>query len=237
MRLGIFGRKVGMTQMFDENGTTVPITVVDTSDCFVTQVKTKQHDGYNALQVGYGFRKPQNASKAQAGHFKKAGVPTRLRVEEIRLNDGDDLSQFKAGVALSPAMFAKGDKVDVIGTTIGKGFQGVMKRLGFAGKDATHGTSKYFRHGGSNGTNTCPGRVLKNKGMPGQLGNWQRTIQGIKVFDVRPTENLILLRGAVPGSREGYVLIRSTKRKKTPTDRSWTGATAIAAEAAETVQA
>jgi large subunit ribosomal protein L3 len=213
-----------MTQIFDENGGIVPVTVVDTSDCFITQIKTKANDGYNAIQVGFGSRKPQNVSKSQTGHFKKASVAPRLRVKEIRLTDSDDLTQLKAGVALSPAMFVKGDRVDVTGVTKGKGFQGVMKRLGFSGKDATHGTSKYFRHGGSNGTNTCPGRVLKNKGMPGQTGDWNRTIAGIEVFDVREKENLLLLRGAVPGSRSGFVMIRSTKRAKAPAGRSWTGA-------------
>ena len=219
MRLAIYGRKVGMTQVFDENGGTVPVTVVDTSDCYVTQVKDKQTDGYTAVQVGFGQRKPQNVDKARVGHFKKAGVPAKAWIKEFRLKDTDDVTQFKPGALLTPTMFTKGDRVDVTGLTKGKGFQGVMKRLGFHGKHATHGTSKYFRHGGSNGTNTFPGRVLKNKGMPGQLGNWSRTISNIEIFDIRESENLLLLRGAVPGAREGLVLIRTSKRAKEPEGR------------------
>lgn len=221
MRLGIYGRKVGMTQIFDENGGIVPVTVIDTSNCYVTQVKSKENDGYAAVQVGFGKRKPQNVNKSATGHFKKASVAGTARVRELRFKDDADLTQFKAGQTLSPTMFAKGDRVDVTGLTKGKGFQGVMKRLGFKGKDATHGTSKYFRHGGSNGTNTCPGKVLKNKGMPGQTGNWSRTISNLEVFDVRDKENLLLLRGAVPGAREGLLLIRSTKRAKAPEGRTW----------------
>lgn len=221
MRLGIYGRKVGMTQIFDENGGVVPVTVVDTSNCYVTQVKSKESDGYAALQMGFGKRKPQNVKKAQTGHLKKASVAPCMGVREVRFEDRADLSQFKPGQELSPTMFSKGDRVDVTGVTKGKGFGGVMKRLGFHGKHATHGTSKYFRHGGSNGTNTCPGRVLKNKGMPGQTGNWSRTIPNIEIFDVRDKENLLLLRGAVPGAKQGLLLIRSTKRAKSPEGRVW----------------
>lgn len=222
MRLGIIGKKVGMTQVFNEAGLTVPVTVVDTTGCHITQVKTKDKDGYTALQVGTGSRKPQNVSKSKAGHFKKASVQARAKVQEIRLDDKTDLTQVKAGQALSAAMFAKGDKVDVIGLTKGKGFTGVMKRYGWAGKHATHGTSKYFRHGGSNGTNTFPGRVLKLHGMPGQEGNQQRTTPNLLVVDVRPEENLLLLKGAVPGPAGGIIMIRSSKRAKFPEGRTLT---------------
>jgi len=220
MRLGIYGRKVGMTQIFDDNGGTVPITVIDTTGCVVTQVKTKASEGYNAIQVGFGKRKPQNVGKAAAGHFKKAGVEAKARVKEIRFEETTDLSQVKTGQVLTPSMFTKGDRVDVSGITKGYGFTGVMKRYGWSGKDATHGTSKYFRHGGSNGTNTFPGRVLKNHGMPGQWGNRLRTAQNLEVVDVRPEQNLILLRGAVPGPKQGMLLIRSTKKKKAPEGRT-----------------
>lgn len=220
MRLGIYGRKVGMTQIFDENGAIVPITVIDTSDCQITQVKTKATDGYNALQVGYGKRKPQNLTKAQAGHFKKASAGNKAKVGEIRFDPETDLTQLRAGQALTPGMFVKGDRVDVIGTSRGRGFAGVFKRFNFHGKDATHGTSKYFRHGGSNGSNTFPGRVLKNKGMPGHSGDSRTTISNIEIVDVRPEENLLLLRGNVPGARNGTVLIRSSKRAKVPEGRT-----------------
>jgi large subunit ribosomal protein L3 len=225
MRMGILGRKVGMTQIFDESGAAVPVTVIDTSDCFITQVKTRGREGYNALQVAIGFRKPQNVNKAKAGHFKKAGVPAKAVIKEIRLDEADNIEHLKAGQALTPAMFAKGDRVDVIGTIRGKGFQGVMKRHGYHGADATHGVHEYFRHGGSIGTNTFPGRVLKNKGMPGQTGNVPRTIPNLLVIEVRDKDNLIFVRGAVPGFRDRIVMVRTSKKgAKQPTDRSWTSA-------------
>jgi len=224
MKMGILGRKVGMTQIFDENGMVVPITVIDTKDCVITQVKTKDTDGYNALQVGFGATKPQNVNKTTAGHFKKAGVPAKSLVKELRLKEKDNITHLKAGQALTAKMFEKGDRVDVIGVTKGKGFQGVMKRHGFHGADATHGVHEYFRHGGSIGTNTFPGRTLKNKGMPGQMGSKKRTVQNVQVVEVRENENLIFLKGAVPGFRsKSIVLIRTAeKAKKKPTERPWT---------------
>jgi len=219
MRVGIFGRKVGMTQIFDANGSAVPVTVIDTTGCSVTQVKSKDKEKYCALQVAVGERKPQNLKKPMVGHLKKAGVPAKFRLKEIRLDAAADMTPFKAGQALSVAMFSKGDRVDVAGVTKGTGFTGVMKRFGFHGKHATHGTSKYFRHGGSNGSNTFPGRVLKNKGMPGQDGSLNVTIPNIEVIEVLPEESLILLRGAVPGHKGGYVMLRSTKRAPAPAGR------------------
>jgi len=224
MRLGILGKKVGMTQVFNEAGQVVPVTVIDTSGCQVLQVKTRTTDGYNAVQMGIGTRKPQNVSKSRVGHFKKAGVAATARVKEIRFDAQDDLTQLKPGQKLAPAMFVKGDRVDVIGVTKGHGFTGVMKRLGYHGKHATHGTSKYFRHGGSNGTNTFPGRVLKNKGMPGHDGAVPRTTLNLLVEQVIEGENLILLKGAVPGPKSGLIVIRATKRAPAPKDRSLTTA-------------
>ncbi len=224
MRLGILGKKVGMTQIFNEAGASIPVTVVDTAGCHITQVKTRSTDGYDALQMGIGSRKPQNVNKAGQGHFKKAGVAARASTQEVRFKGEKevDLTQLKAGQALNPAMFAKGDKVDVIGISKGHGFTGVMKRLGYKGKHATHGTSKYFRHGGSNGSNTFPGRVLKNKGMPGHDGAVPRTTTNLLVVDVLPAENLILLKGAIPGPKQGVVVIRSSKRTKNPEGRTLT---------------
>jgi len=211
MKLGILGRKVGMTQIFDENGACVPITLVDTSDCIVTQVKTADKDGYSAIQVGFGYRKPQNVNKPRLGHFKKANTAPKATLRELRAEAGKEALEVKIGEPLSCGMFAKGERVDVIGVTKGKGFQGVVKRHGFHGADASHGVHEYFRHGGSAGTNTFPGRILKNKGMPGQTGNWQRTVQNVEIADVKAEENLILLRGAVPGSRGGVVLLRPAR--------------------------
>jgi large subunit ribosomal protein L3 len=182
-------------------------------------VKTKESEGYVALQVAFGEKKPQNVRKSQAGHFSKASVPPRMITKEIRF-DGADLSALKAGQQLSPGMFSKGDRIDVIGVSKGKGFTGVMKRYNFHGKHATHGTSKYFRHGGSNGSNTFPGRVLKNKGMPGHHGDANTTVSNLEVFEVKVEEHLILLRGSVPGARNATVLIRTSKRAKLPEGRS-----------------
>lgn len=228
MKIGILGRKVGMTQIFDEKGATVPVTVVHAGDCFITQIKTKQTDGYTAVQIAYGDRKPQNVDKALMGHFKKAGVQARAQLTELRLQDSDDVTQLKAGQALTVEMFKQGDLVDAIGTIKGRGFTGVMKRLGYHGKHATHGTSKYFRHGGSNGSNTFPGRVLKNKGMPGHMGNCPRTIPNLEIVGVRPEDGLLLIRGAVPGARNSTVLIRLTKRSTKSNGRKFEAAQAEA---------
>lgn len=208
-----------MTQIFDESGAAVPVTVLDTSNCYIAQVKAKDTDGYNALQVAFGERKPQNVNKALAGHFRKGNFSPRARTCELRFGDTFDMTPYKRGQVLSASMFAKGDRVDIIGTSKGKGFTGVMKRFGFSGKDATHGTSKYFRHGGSSGSNTFPGRVLKNKGMPGHSGNAKATVQNVRVIDVQPESNLILVRGAVPGHRNANVLIQNARKHTPPSDR------------------
>lgn len=221
MTLGILGKKVGMTQIFDDNGFLVPVTVIDTSDCTVSQVKTMDKEGYQALQVAIGERKPQNVKKATAGHFKKAGVPAKAVQKEFRLADDADLSVFKSGQVLNVGMFQKGDKVDVVGTSKGRGTQGVMKRWGYHGADATHGVSDYFRHGGSNGANTFPGRVIKNKGMPGRMGNVKTTTLNLKVMDVKEAENLILVKGTIPGHNNSWVVVRPTNRKPTPQERTY----------------
>ena len=218
---GILGRKVGMTQIYNEDGVLIPVTVIDTSGCSITQVKHHDKDGYSALQLAVGTRKPQNINKAKAGHLKKANVAPKAFFQELRFADGTDMAGFKAGQELTPEMFEKGDKVDVSGITIGKGFAGVMKKYGFHGKPATHGTSKHFRHGGSIGTATYPGRVLKNKKMPSRMGNVLRTIQNIEVVEVRGEENLLILKGGIPGSKQGYVEIRSAIKKTLPSGRSW----------------
>jgi len=224
MRLGIYGKKVGMTQVFDEAGAIHAVTIVDTTDCHITQVKAADKEGYAAIQVGFTARKPQNVRKATAGHLKKASVTPKQSFKEIRFENNQDMTQFKAGQKLMASMFQKGDIVDVIGLTKGRGFTGVFKRWNFHGKHATHGTSKYFRHGGSNGSNTFPGRVLKNKGMPGHYGDEKVTIPNLTVFDVKGDENLILVKGAIPGPNGGYVCLRTTKRTtKRPEGRTLVG--------------
>ncbi|NBT57505.1 50S ribosomal protein L3 [bacterium] len=220
MALGILGRKVGMTQIFDDNGALVPVTVIDTSDCMVSQVKTQDKDGYQALQVASGTRKPQNINKPTAGHFKKAGMAAKPHRQEFRLDASMDVSTYKAGQTLTVGMFQKGDKVDVVGTSKGRGTQGVVKRWGFHGADATHGVSDYFRHGGSNGANTFPGKVIKNKGMPGRMGDVRTTTLNLKVLEVKESENLILVKGAVPGHINSLVMVRYTNRRPAPTGRT-----------------
>lgn len=221
MRMGIMGRKLGMTQIFDANGATVPVTVIDASDCYITQVKTKAKEGYNAIQVACGARKPQNVNKARVGHFKKAGIQAKARIKEIRLDDSDKIDHITAGARVTPAVFAIGDRVDAIALTKGKGFQGVVRRHGFHGADASHGVHEYFRHGGSNGTNTFPGKVLKNKGMPGHLGDAKCTVQNLEVVDVKPEEGLIFLRGPVQGFRNNMLLLRTAKKAKKIPERAW----------------
>lgn len=233
MRMGIVGKKVGMTQLYNEAGAAIPVTVIDVSGCSIAQVKTRETDGYNALQVAVGVRKPQNVSRPLAGHLKKAKLESKRSLQEIRLDDDVDMTQFKAGDTLSASMFESGDKVDIAGISIGKGFQGVMKKFHFRGKPATHGTHKYYRHGGSIGCATFPGRVMKNKKMPGQMGNRLVSQMNSKLEDVRADDNLLLVKGGVPGSKNSYVLIRSAIKRTLPKDRSWTGKAAEpAAEAA-----
>jgi large subunit ribosomal protein L3 len=221
-KLAILGRKVGMTQIFDDNGALVPVTVLDTTGCVVTQIKTKDKDGYAAVQLGIGERKPQNVNKAKAGHFKKANSPAKAELHEVRLDEGDEAGSLTLGATLACTMFQKGDRIDVKGISKGKGFQGVMKRHNFAGKDAGHGTSKYFRHPGSIGMHTYPGRVFKGKRMPGRMGGDNVTVQNILVLDVKADENLLLLRGAVPGGKRGVVYVQSAVKRATPAERSIT---------------
>ncbi|NDC24757.1 MAG: 50S ribosomal protein L3, partial [Proteobacteria bacterium] len=153
-------------------------------------------------------------------HFKKAGVAAKQLTQEFRLNSTDDISNFKAGQEMNVGMFQKGDRVDVVGTSKGRGTAGVMKRWNFHGADATHGVSDYFRHGGSNGANTFPGRVIKNKGMPGRMGDVRTTTLNLKVLDVKETEKLIFVKGNVPGHINSWVMVRPTNRRPAPTGRA-----------------
>lgn len=203
MAIGLIGKKLGMTQVFAKDGNLVPVTVIQAGPCTVVQVKTTASDGYAGVQLGAGEQKAQRLSKAAVGHRKKAGKMVRV-IKEFRA-EGD----FQLGQELKVADFFKaGDRVDVTGTTKGKGFQGVIKRHGFAGFPGSHGTHEYFRHGGSIGNRTHPGRVFKNKRMAGQMGRVRRTTLNLTVVDVRADENVILVEGAVPGARNGWLFIR-----------------------------
>lgn len=209
--LGIIGRKLGMTQVFLDDGSVVPVTIVEAGPCAIIQKKTKEKDGYNAIQLGFRHKKSQRVNKPLTGHFKKAGVSPCYYLREIRI---DDIEGFEVGQEINVSIFKPGDIVDITGWIKGRGFSGVMKRHGFHGAPGSHGTHEYFRHGGSVGSATYPHHVFKGKKMPGHYGNQQVTIQNIKVMDVKEDQNLILLKGGIPGSPNGLVLIREAVKKK-----------------------
>ncbi|MDH5547156.1 MAG: 50S ribosomal protein L3 [Gammaproteobacteria bacterium] len=208
MAIGVIGRKCGMTRIFTPEGVSVPVTVIEVEPNRVTQVKTVETDGYNAVQVTVGTRRANRVNKAMAGHFAKGGVEAGRGLWEFRLDEpaGDDM---QVGSEIKVDKFSEGQTVDVTGTSIGKGFAGTIKRHHFAGKDATHGNSISHRTPGSIGQNQSPGRVFKGKKMSGHLGNVRRTVQNLDVVRVDAERNLILVRGAVPGSKGGDVIVRS----------------------------
>ena len=204
-KMGIIGRKMGMTRIFADDGTAVAVTVVKAGPCPVTQVKTVENDGYNALQIAFEEVADKKVTKAMKGHFAKAGVAACREVRELRLAEA---ATVEAGAVLTAEMFAAGDKVKVTGTSIGKGYQGVMRRWNFHGMDDGHGDEKVHRSGGSIGNNTFPGHVFKGKKMAGQWGAERVTQQGLKIVEVRAEDNVILIKGAVPGPKNGLVLVR-----------------------------
>lgn len=213
MSLAILGTKLGMAQVFDENGYCVPVTVIAAGPCVVLQKKSADgRDGYNALKVGYGDVKPQRLAKPQRGMYKKLDVTPKRVVREIRMTN-EELAQFEVGGELKADLFAAGDIVDVIGTSKGRGFTGPMKRHGFHGASATHGTHEYRRHGGSIGTSAWPSHVFKGKKMAGQHGNSQITVQNLKVFAVDTERNEIWIRGSVPGPNNRLVMVRTSVKK------------------------
>ena len=204
-KMGIIGRKLGMTRIFADDGTAVAVTVVKAGPCPVTQVKTVENDGYNALQIAFEEVADKKVTKAMKGHFAKAGVAACREVRELRLAEA---ATVEAGQILTADMFAAGDKVKVTGPSIGKGYQGVMRRWNFHGMDDGHGDEKVHRSGGSIGNNTFPGHVFKGKKMAGQWGAERVTQQGLKIVEVRAEDNVILIKGAVPGPKNGLVLVR-----------------------------
>ena len=210
---GLIGRKIGMTRVFDENGRSVPVTVIHVEDNRVVQVKTKEKDGYSAVQVGYDRQKKERLSKPVRGHYESKGVETKKRLHEFRYDSDDGLPELGALVPVS--LFSDGQYVDVIGVTKGKGFQGVVKRYNFGGLPQTHGSMMHRRPGGI-GCGTDPGRVWKNKEMPGRHGTYRRTVQNLKVVAVRERDNVLLISGAVPGHKGGYVMVRPAVKKNLP---------------------
>ena len=203
---GLIGKKVGMTQVFTEDGSMVPVTVIDASSCTVVGKRTPEKDRYSAVTLGFGEVKEKRLSKAELGTFKKAGMTPRRHLKEFRLTP-EEAAAFTVGEAVKVDLFAKGELVDVTGITKGRGFQGVMKRWNFRGYGQTHGTHEYRRHPGAIGQRKTPGRVYPNKKMPGHYGVEQVTTQNLTVVDVDVEKGLLLVKGAVPGHGEGLVFV------------------------------
>jgi large subunit ribosomal protein L3 len=203
---GLIGKKVGMTQFYNADGNVIPVTVIQTGPCVVVQKKESAKDGYNALQMGFGSKKNQRVNKPAQGHMAKAGKGAFEVLKEFRL---DDVSQYQVGQEIKAAdLFKAGDRIDVSGTSKGHGFTGVIKRWSFGGFPGSHGTHEYFRHGGSIGNRSYPGRVRKGKKMAGHWGNEQISVQNLEVVDIRAEDNLMLVKGAVPGAKQGIVVVR-----------------------------
>lgn len=208
---GILGKKVGMTQIFDERGEVVPVTVIEAGPCYVAQIKTAERDGYTAIQMGFEEAKPKSLTRPQLQHLQKSNLPPVRYLRELRLQE-DEIARFEEGQQLTADVFEVGELVDVTGTSKGKGFAGVVKRHGFRGGPKTHGQSDRLRAPGSIGACKTPGRVFKGKRMPGRMGGDQVTVQGLKVVMVDPERNLIAVRGAVPGAKNGLLLIRQARK-------------------------
>ena len=213
MRCGVIARKIGMTRVFAADGEHVPVTVLQMENCQVTGVRNTEKDGYNAVQIGVGSRKAKNVGKALRGQFAKAGVEAKARLAEFRVAED---ALVEVGAILGPNHFVNGQKVDVMGVSQGKGFAGAMKRHNFAGLRATHGVSISHRSHGSTGQNQDPGKVFKGKKMAGHMGAAKVTTQNLEVVSTDLEEGLILLRGAVPGSRGGYVLVSDAVKAERP---------------------
>ncbi len=210
---GILGKKVGMTQVFDEKGEVVPVTVIEAGPCFVVQIKTVERDGYTAVQLGFEETEPRRLTKPQLQHLQKSGLPALRNLREFRMS-ADDVARlgFEEGHKVSVDIFEAGEYVDVSGTSKGRGFAGVVKRYGFSGGPKTHGQSDRHRAPGSIGACTTPGRVFKGKRMPGRMGGDRITAQGLRVVVVDPERNLMAVRGSVPGAKNGLVLIRQARK-------------------------
>ncbi|MBQ7353661.1 MAG: 50S ribosomal protein L3 [Clostridia bacterium] len=207
MKKAIIGKKLGMTQIFAENGAVIPVTVIEAGPCVVVQKKTTETDGYNAIQVGYEEVKANHVSKPMKGHFEKANVSAKKHLKEFRLENATD---YNVGDVIAVDTFAQGDKVDITGITKGHGYSGAVKRWGHHMLQATHGTGPIHRQVGSMGANSTPSRVFKNKKMAGQYGNEQVTILNLEVVKVDAEKNLIAVKGAVPGAKNGIVVLRNS---------------------------
>lgn len=207
MKKGLIGKKIGMTQVFDEKGNAIPVTVINAGPCVVVQKKTAAHDGYDSVKLGFSDIEERKLSKPVKGEFLKAGVSFKKYLKEFKL---ENASELKVGDALTSDVFAVGEKIDVTGTTKGRGFSGVIKRWNCHRLRMTHGTGPVHRQPGSMGSNTDPGRIMKNKRMAGQYGNEQVTILNLEIVRIDADKNLIAVKGAVPGDRGGIVFVRNT---------------------------
>ena len=207
MQKALIGKKIGMTQIFDEKGKVVPVTVVEAGPCVVSQLKTVETDGYTAVQIGFGDIKPKHVTKPLQGHFKKADVAPKRILKEFRF---DDCSAFELGQIIKADVFETGDKVDVTGRSKGKGYAGVIKRWNFGRLKETHGSGPVARHGGSMGACSSPSRVWKGKKMAGHLGAEKVTVQNLTVVKIDAENNLLAIKGAVPGPNGGYVVVKDS---------------------------
>ena len=214
MSIGLIGIKTGMTRVFDNSGVSIPVTVINIDSNRISQIKTKERDGYSAIQVAYGSQKESRLNKALMGHYKKSNIKPAKGQHEFRVKDlAEDMS---VGTDINVDHFKAGQHVDIAGKSLGKGFQGGVKRHHFTMQDATHGNSISHRAIGSTGQCQDPGRVFKGKKMPGQLGNVQRTIQNLIIVKIMPEENIMLVKGSVPGHKGSVVIIKPTQKKYTP---------------------
>jgi large subunit ribosomal protein L3 len=209
MRVGLLGRKVGMTQIYQDDGTVVPITVLECGPCTVLQIRTQDRDGYDAWQLGFQDKKRKSATQPERGHARKVDAEPKRFVREVRQDGPSDVSE---GQILTVELFGEIKQVDVTGTSKGRGFAGVMKRHGFRGLRATHGVKRMHRHPGSSGPSADPARTQKGIRKPGQFGNEKVTVRNLEVVRVDPTNNLLLIKGAVPGPNGGFITIRQTNR-------------------------
>jgi large subunit ribosomal protein L3 len=205
---GLIGKKVGMTQLFDDAGKAVPVTVIKAGPCYVTQVRTVDHDGYNAVQLGFEETKTQRLSGGELGHLKKNELPPLRILREFRTDE-----TLEEGQALTVDVFEEGERVDIVGKSKGRGFAGVVKRYGFSGGPKTHGQSDRHRAPGSIGAGSTPGRVFKGKRMPGRMGNDTVTSQNLLISRIDPENNIIAVRGSVPGPKNGLVIIKEARKQ------------------------
>lgn len=201
---GLIGKKIGMTSIYDENGKNIPCTVIEVGPCIVTQVRTEEVDGYSALQLGFDDKTEKSATKAEAGHAKKAGSSVKRKVVEFQGFEED----YKLGDAITVDHFIEGEYVDVTGTSKGKGFQGVIRRHGFAGSERTHGQQSVLRSPGSVGAASFPGRIFKGMKMGGRMGGERVNVENLRVYKVVPEKNLLVVKGCVPGHKNSYVIIQ-----------------------------